>query len=138
MAINASDLPVALRARRGWNVLWTVEDWWSIWIGLGLVAAAVVIYRAGGSPGWLAISPPGKWHSLDALFAHLAKAWPQYAALCALWSGLFGAGARSLGLPLRKFVAAFSALFVLSITIYSLGQWDQAARYNLEPPLVAL
>ena len=64
------------------------------------MVTAVLVYRAGGSPGWLAISPPGKWHSLDALLAHFAKAWPQYVALFALWGvivGTFGLIALAMG-----------------------------------------
>lgn len=37
-----------------------------------------------------------------------------------------------------QFVPAFALLFVLSLVLYVLGQWSEAARYNLEPPLVAL
>ena len=29
-------------------------------------------------------------------------------------------------------------VFAVSLVLYTLGQWDQAAHYNLEPPLVAL
>src|SRR5205823_9351422 len=33
---------------------------------------------------------------------------------------------------------AFALLYLFSVAIFALGQWDQASRYNLEPPLVAL
>lgn len=139
MATNLSDLPAArVRPRSGWNALWTVEDWWSIWIGLGLVAAAILLYRTGVSVKWLAVSAPGKWHGLDVLATHFSAAWPQYLALFALWATLFGIAVRSLGLPFGQFLRAFAALFAVSVAIYALGQWEQAARYNLEPPLVAL
>jgi len=139
MATRASDLPAPLApSRRGFSSLWSVEDWWSIWIGLGLVAAGVLLYRAGGSIKWLAVTAPGKWQSLDALTAHFAGAWPQYLALFALWAGAFGIAARVLGLSFTRFLRAFVAVFVLAVPIYALGQWQEAARYNLEPPLVAL
>jgi uncharacterized membrane protein YadS len=139
MATRASELPLpTTNARRGWNSLWTVEDWWSIWIGLGLVAVAILLYRSGGSIKWLAVTPPAKWHDVGALFSALGTAWLQYLALFALWAGAFGVATRALGLPFGKFVRAFAAVFVLSVAIYALGQWEQAARYNLEPPLVAL
>jgi uncharacterized membrane protein YadS len=139
MSTSAADLPaIAAGNRRGWAALWTVEDWWSIWIGLGLVVAAVLFYRGGVSLQWLAVTPPAKWRTLDMLAKHVASAWPRYLALFALWAVLFGAGARALGLGFREFVTSFAALFVVSIVIYGLGQWEQAARYNLEPPLVAL
>src|SRR6202011_249126 len=50
----------------------------------------------------------------------------------------FGIGASALGIKLSRFLPAFLALYVAAGAIYFLGLWDQAAHYNLEPPLVAL
>ncbi len=36
------------------------------------------------------------------------------------------------------FIRSFIFLFILSTIIYVAGNWDQASKYNLEPPLVAL
>lgn len=33
------------------------EDWLAIWIGLGLVLAAIVMFAIGNSIKWLAIAP---------------------------------------------------------------------------------
>ena len=46
--------------RRFWREWTTKEDWWSIWIGLGFVLAAYVLYASGASIRWLAVSP-AKW-----------------------------------------------------------------------------
>jgi uncharacterized integral membrane protein (TIGR00698 family) len=51
---------------------------------------------------------------------------------------LFGIGASALGYRLREFLPSFLLLYVASLAIYFVGQWDQASHYNLEPPLVAL
>jgi uncharacterized membrane protein YadS len=131
----ASTSAATLAAPRGWNALWKVEDWWAIWIGLGLVLVAVLLFKSGSSLQWLAVAPPPKWHALADLTTHFATQWPRYVALFALWGGLFGLGALSLGLPLKHFLPSFTFVFVVSILLYALGQ---ASRYNLEPPLVAL
>jgi uncharacterized membrane protein YadS len=138
MAAETADLAIpAPASQRGWNSLWTVEDWWSIWIGLGLVALAIALLKSGSSLRWLAIAP-AKWHSLADLAAHFTREWPRYLALFVVWSALFGAGGRALGLPLRRFLPSFLFVFVTAALIYSIGQWDQSTRFNLEPPLVAL
>ena len=62
----------------------------------------------------------------------------QYAALFVLWAVAFGIGAAALGIKLSRFLPAFLLLYVAAGAIYFLGLWDQAAHYNLEPPLVAL
>jgi uncharacterized membrane protein YadS len=113
------------------------EDWLSIWIGLGLIAVAAAVFAAGGSIKWLAVAPQ-KWSHVSEIFTQLQKNGGRYAGLFAVWSLLFGAGAAALGISVRKFLPAFLALFAVSLAVYFLGLWDQAAHYNLEPPLVAL
>lgn len=113
------------------------EDWLAIWIGLGLVLAAVALVSFGSSIKWLAIAPQ-KWHSVPEALAQVREHALQYLALFAVWSVLFGLGSRALGFRVVNFVASFSGVYLVALFLYVLGQWDQAARYNLEPPLVAL
>ena len=40
-----------------WGELIRKEDWWAIWIGLGVVAAAVALFANGSSIKWLAVAP---------------------------------------------------------------------------------
>jgi uncharacterized membrane protein YadS len=121
----------------GWRELISREDWWAIWIGLGLVIAAVIAFSQGGSLKWIAVAPQ-KWSALADLGAQFAATWPRYLALFALFAVLFGIGIAALGLRIAHFLPAFAIVFVVSAAIYTLGQWDQASRYNLEAPLVAL
>ena len=120
-----------------WKELVTKEDWWAIWIGVGLILAAVVLYASGSSIKWLAVAPQ-KWSHLPEALAQLRAHAPQYLALFALWAVLLGTATATLGIRLAQFLPAFAFVFVVSAVLYFLGQWDQAARYNLEPPLVAL
>jgi uncharacterized integral membrane protein (TIGR00698 family) len=113
------------------------EDWWAIWIGLGLVAVAIALFANGGSIKWIAVAPQ-KWSQLAIAAAQLPAHGAQYAALFVLWGVSFGIGAAALGIKLSRFLPAFLALYVVTVAIYFLGLWDQAAHYNLEPPLVAL
>jgi len=113
------------------------EDWWAIWIGLGLIAAAVGLFSAGASLKWLAVAPQ-KWSHAADLAGQLRAHGARYAALFLLWAALFGIGAAALGMRLSRFLTAFAPLYAVSASIYFLGLWDRAAHYNLEPPLVAL
>jgi uncharacterized integral membrane protein (TIGR00698 family) len=120
-----------------WRELWQKEDWWAIWIGLGLVAVAVALFAGGSSIKWLAIAPQ-KWSHLSDVGAQLDAHASQYAALFVMWAVAFGLGAAALGIRLTAFLPSFLAIFLVSTVIYFLGLWDQSAHYNLEPPLVAL
>jgi uncharacterized integral membrane protein (TIGR00698 family) len=117
--------------------LFRQEDWWAIWIGLGLVAAAVLLVANGSSIKWVAIAPT-KWAHPTEAVAQLRDHGAQYVALFALFAGLFGIGTSALGFKLSRFLPAFVVIYVATLVLYFLGQWDQASHYNLEPPLVAL
>jgi hypothetical protein len=120
-----------------WSELIRKEDWWAIWIGLGLVAVGIALFANGGSIKWIAVAPQ-KWSHLANAAAQLQTHGAQYAALFVLWAASLGNGAAALGIKLSRFLPAFLALYVVAGAIYFLALWDQAAHYNLEPPLVAL
>ncbi|HEY0746651.1 MAG TPA: putative sulfate exporter family transporter [Steroidobacteraceae bacterium] len=120
-----------------WGELLRKEDWWAIWIGMGLIAVAVALFAAGSSIKWIAVAPQ-KWSHLSDVSGQLKQHGLQYAALFVLWAFAFGIGAAALGIKISRFLPAFLVLYLAAGTIYFLGAWDQAAHYNLEPPLVAL
>jgi uncharacterized integral membrane protein (TIGR00698 family) len=121
----------------GWRELWQKEDWWAIWLGLGIVLLACLLYFAGGSLRWIAVTP-ARWTTFDQLGAHFAANWPRYVVQFAAWLAIFAVALSALGHRPRAFVPAFVFLYIGAVAIFALGQWDQASRYNLEPPLVAL
>ena len=123
--------------RMGWRELWMKEDWWAIWLGLGLVLAAYLFFRAGSSLRWVAITPAA-WSQWPDLAHHFATNWIRYLAQFALWLVLFSVALSALGYRARQFLPAFAFVYLASVVIFTLGQWSEAARYNLEPPLVAL
>jgi uncharacterized membrane protein YadS len=134
----AERAPSRLSARpSAWGELIRKEDWWAIWIGLGVVAAAVALFANGSSIKWLAVAPQ-KWSHLSDAAAQLQTHGLRYAALFVLWAVSLSVGAAALGIKPSRFLPAFLALYVVAGAIYFLGLWDQAAHYNLEPPLVAL
>ena len=121
--------------RSAWRELVAKEDWWAIWIGLGLVVVAVT--TPSGSLKWLAVAPT-KWGDPAAAVAQFVAHCRQYLALFVLFAVLFGVALSALGFNVRRFLAVFACLYAISIVLYFVGQWDQSARYNLEPPLIAL
>ncbi len=121
----------------GWKELYLKEDWWAIWVGLGIVCVAVLFFLNGGTIHWISIKP-GRWHSFDQLFSDFGAHLGQYGALFVLWLVVFGISLRIMGYKLAEFIPSFVFVYVFSIVIFMIGAWDQAHHYNLEPPLVAL
>ncbi|MGB6485600.1 MAG: putative sulfate exporter family transporter [Steroidobacteraceae bacterium] len=139
MSTPATSAPIQHHAAHpsGWRELWLKEDWWAVWLGLGIVLVAYALFARGHSLEWIAVSP-AKWSDWSDIANHFAASWPRYIAQFALWAALFSVALRALGYDLRQFLPAFLLVYLFAVLIFTLGQWSEANRYNLEPPLVAL
>ncbi len=121
----------------GWQEFWLKEDWWAVWLGLGIVILAYVFYLGGSSISWIAVAP-AKWSTLDQLATQLSTNAVRYLALLGSFLILFTLVVSFIGQKPKDFIPSFIFVFILSTIIYFAGNWDQASRYNLEPPLMAL
>ena len=113
------------------------EDWWAVILGLGIVITAYAFYLSGSSISWIAVSP-AKWSSFSQLATQFLTNAPRYLALLGVLLVLFTIVTTFIGQKPKLFIPAFLFIFVVSTIIYTLGSWDQAGKYTLEPPLVAL
>jgi uncharacterized integral membrane protein (TIGR00698 family) len=121
----------------GWRELWSKEDWWAVWLGLGSVALASAMFVSGSSISWIAVAP-AKWSTFSQLGAQFAaNAW-RYAAQFAAFAVAFTVATALIGQRPKAFILSFALIYVLSISIIAAGNWDQSQHYNIEPPLVAL
>ena len=80
----------------GWNELWLKEDWWAIWLGLGLVLVAYILFAQGTSLKWLTVTP-AKWSNFSQLTADLSANALRYVAQFAFWLAAFSIALTSLG-----------------------------------------
>jgi len=125
------------RGSSGWSELWLKEDWWAIWLGLGIVIVGLVLFQYGASWRYVAVVPP-KWTTFAQLGAHFADNWLRYLVQFALWAAAFALALRAMGRSAREFLPAFVFVFVLAVLVFVVGQWDRANFYGFEAPLVAL
>src|SRR5215471_9184005 len=129
--------PAARRTSSGWKELWLKEDWWAVWLGLGIVLIGLVLFRYGTSWRWLAVIPI-KWTSAAQLAGHFAENWLRYVAQFVFFAATFSLALGVMGRRVREFLPAFAILYALSLGVFILGQWDRANFYGFEAPLVAL
>ena len=96
----------------------------------------------GGGSGLLkalAINPGGlKWSSLGQLGAHFSQNATRYLYQFLFWLVLFGVSTAIMGVPSGLFIPAFIVLYLLSVVMFAIAGWADAAKFNLEAPLVAL
>lgn len=135
-AWNENGEPRKVRSM-GWRELYLKEDWWAIYLGLGIIIAAYLFFINGSSIKWIAISP-AKWHTPDEAWGNFTGHLNQYFMQFVMWSLIFTVSLKALGFKLSEFLPSFLFVYVFSIVIFNIGAWDQASRYNLEPPLLAL
>jgi uncharacterized integral membrane protein (TIGR00698 family) len=121
----------------GWKELWSKEDWWAVWLGLGTVIVAYVFFASGSTISWLAVAP-AKWSTLSQLGGQLAADAARYLVQFIVFLVVLTFAASFIGQKPKTFVPSFIFVYVLSLIIFTAGNWDQANRYNLEPPLLAL
>jgi uncharacterized integral membrane protein (TIGR00698 family) len=122
----------------GWKELWLKEDWWAIWLGLGIVIVAYLFFTSGSSIKWIAVLPPGKWTDFAVVTQHFSDHIGQYLAQFVMWSVIFGISIRALGFKLSEFYPSFLFVYICSIIIFVVGQNKSFINLNLEPPLLAL
>lgn len=134
--INPEAILETAPAKKGFFASVT-EDWWAVILGLSIVAAAYIFYLSGSSISWIAVSP-AKWSNFSQLTGQFGKDGVRYLALFGILLLLFTAVTSRIGQKPKHFIPAFTFVFVVSAVIYALGSWDQASKYTLEPPLVAL
>ena len=127
--------------RQGWKELYLKEDWWAVWLGLGLVVFAIVLFQTGNTNiiKALAINPGGlKWTSFAQLVNHFTQNAQLYLYQFLFWLVLFGVTAAIMGAKLKEFVPAFIFLYIGSLIMFAIAGWASATQFNLEAPLVAL
>jgi uncharacterized integral membrane protein (TIGR00698 family) len=122
----------------GWKELYLKEDWWAIWLGVGIVIVAYLFFTSGSSIKWIAVLPPGKWTDFSVVTQHFSEHIGQYIAQFVMWCVIFGISIRALGFKLSEFFPSFLFVYIFSIIIFVLGQNKTFVNLNLEPPLVAL
>jgi hypothetical protein len=121
----------------GWRELWSKEDWWAVWLGLGIVTAAIALFLGGSSISWIAVAP-AKWSDFSHLAGHFSENVWRYVAQFAFFATVFSLMAWIMKRNAQAFIPSFGFVYVLSAAALTIGNWSQAQRYNLEPPLLAL
>jgi len=107
------------------------EDWWAVWIGLGLFALSLPVLAGFDTLGWAAATQV--WMVSAKAVAPVSKAYaalPGVVSLTLTYLFLIGAmslGALALGLDVRRFVLAFSVVFWASYVCWLAGNYAYIA-----------
>ena len=122
---------------KNFEKLWKTEDWWSVWLGLGIVLLAIVALWMGTSiKGWAVL--PGKLTDFSKVWTDLAKNAGGYLTIFLFFGVIFSVSMKIMGHKLNEFIPGFIILFVGSLIIFYLASWKLMQDFNIEAPLLAL
>src|ERR1700691_3977640 len=93
----------AKRETSGWGELWRKEDWWAIWLGIGIVLAAYILFANGSSIKSVAVKT-AKWSTAAQLGADLSINAARYLGQFAFWLATFTIALTALGHKASDFV----------------------------------
>ncbi len=122
----------------GWKELYLKEDWWAIYLGLGIVIAAISFFYS-GNPFLksLSVLPPA-WTDFGKLVEHFSTNIGWYALQFIFWFIVFSISTKILGFKQSEYIPSFIFLYVLSIITFIIGEYKPLTSHGFEAPLVAL
>ncbi len=125
------------KSNAGLKSLYLKEDWWAVWIGLGVVVIALIMYAAGSTIGIINVGFPkfSSWSEMPGLVGPLL---PKLVILYIVMGVVFTGAMSIMGQPAGKFIAGFTVLYLMAIVVQILGAWTVMKDLNLEAPVLAL
>jgi len=115
----------------------TREDWWAVWLGLGLILLAMIFFWAEGSIKNWAITP-GSWSNITGIMDDLIKNYVAWIILFIVFSALFAVSTSIMGIDIKKFLPGFIVLFLGSLIIFYLASSEFMKSLDIGAPLLAL
>lgn len=116
------------------------EDSWAAWLGLACVVAVVTQQALQASfMDSVTLNPGGlHWHNLGHVGSYFLERFPNYLLQLSIFIAVFASSIAVMGFSLERFLAGFALLYPLALVTFVIAGWADAARYELEPPVVAL
>ena len=139
-AVSAAGKGEAPPAPMGWKQLYLKEDWWAIYLGIGLMLFSIISFRMGSDAVKVLFINPGgvKWTTFQQLLGHFQQNMHSYLFQYLFWLVVFTISTSIMGIKPSQFIPSFTLLYVTAVMMFSISGWANASKYNLEPPLLAL
>jgi uncharacterized membrane protein YadS len=115
----------------------TTEDYWAIWLGLGIIALAMIVFWAGSTLKPFAVTP-GSWSHVSEIGKDLAKNLWGYIAIFIGFGVIFSVSMVAMGRSLKEYIPGYVIVFFGSLAIFYLSSWEVMERFDLGAPLLAL
>ncbi len=127
-----TDKPVKSQSK-----LFRTEDYWAIWLGLSIIAIAMIAFWAGGTIKPFALTP-GEWSTIGDALKDFGKHLNAYLVVFLGFGAIFCFGVRVMGRSVKEFSPGYIIVFLGSLAIFYLAGWEVMKQWDLGAPLLAL
>jgi uncharacterized membrane protein YadS len=132
---SAEERPApTLRSR---SPLLTTEDYWAVWLGLGVIALAMGVFWAGSTLKGLAVTP-STWSTISEIGKDFVKHFGAYAVIFLGFGAIFSLSMWAMGRSIKEFAAGYLIVFLGSLAIFYLAAWKLMKTWHMGAPLLAL
>src|SRR5208282_5679853 len=96
----------------GWKELYLKEDWWAIYLGIGLMLVTLIAFLLGSNDIKLLVINPGglKWSSFGQLLGYFKQNIHLYLLQLVFWLVIFSVSTRIMGFRQSQFIPGFIVL----------------------------
>ena len=115
----------------------TTEDYWAVWLGLGVIALAMGVFWVGSTIKALAVTP-GTWSTIDEIGKDFVKHFGPYAAIFLGFGAIFSVSMWAMGRSVKEFALGYLIVFLGSLAIFYLAAWKLMKTWHMGAPLLAL
>jgi uncharacterized membrane protein YadS len=123
--------------RRPRSKLLTTEDYWAVWLGLGVIALAMGAFWVGNSIKSFAVTPDS-WSQISGIGRDLSQHAGAYGVICIGFGLVFSISMRAMGRSLKEFIPGYLIVFLGSLAIFYLAAWKVMKTWHMGAPLLAL
>ncbi len=117
--------------------IFETEDYWAIWLGLGVIALAMLIFWSGNTIKPFAVTP-STWSNLNEVGKDLAKHAGAYIVIFLGFGAVFALSMWAMGRSIKEFLIGYSIIFLGSLFIFYLAAWKVMKTWHIGAPLLAL
>jgi uncharacterized membrane protein YadS len=117
--------------------LLTTEDYWAVWLGLGIIALAMIVFWAGGTIKPFAVTP-NTWTTWNDIGKDFTGHFGAYAVILLGFGAIFTLSMWAMGRSIKEFIGGYVIVFLGSLAIFYLASWKVIKTWHLGSPLLAL